>query len=252
MLAQACAPAPPKSLSGHQFHLDRRHLATAWAHPAQCAEPGAFLPTPARCRRAIGLDAVDRCVRGRARSITDAVAMVLADAGARLTASEHGTTLPWWAGWWAALPAGAQAVVQAEAVTWGTQLWGGVDWSSLGGRVTVVTRDRRWAPPACRWVRLVGRTDLRAEGPFGCAYLVVGAGVAGCGWQHDLALPAFVAALSSELPGSCDRVVGWWPESGQVRALTIDDQVLLDFAGVIVTVVRDLVTRRSRSSHRRE
>lgn len=237
VLEQAAATGPPASLVTNHLVLDRRRFAGARIDPTSLTLPAAFQPTPVRCRRAIGLDAVDRCIRGRAHSIVEAVADVLGCAQARLDASEAGSTWPWWARWWASLPAGGRAAVQGEAITWATRLWTAVDWASLAGRATVVTRDQRWAIPGCRWCQLVGRAELRVEGLSGCALLVVGVGGASPGWQYDLGLPALVSALSGGLDGSCDRVVGWWPDSGQVRALVLDDQLLLEVAEAVASVV---------------
>jgi len=236
LLDQALAAAPPPRPGGPRLRIDRRLFSQVRLDPACLVAPGHFRPTPVLCRRAIGLDAVDRCVRGRQGSVSTAVADVLAAAESRLADPQSGGSVAWWARWWSGLPAGARVVVQAEAVTWATQLWTGIAWGDLPGPAVVVTRDERWVVPSHRWCRLDGRIEVRIQTPRSCSYLVVGSGAAPADWRYDLGLPALVSALARGAAGSCATVVGWWPESGQIRVLPVDDTVLLDVGRAVVAV----------------
>lgn len=221
-VAVAVTGPPPMA----PLRLDRRVLSGA-------APAAPFRPTPARCRRAIGLDAVDACLRGRHRSAAEAVASVLAGAE---DAYRTGERAPWWAAWWAGLGAGGRAVVQAEAVAWATRLWTGVDWQALTSRPVIVSRDDRWRCPSARWLTVHGRVDVLVPGGTdrgGSASLVVGSGPAPPAWAAALALPALVAALTRGAGATMARVVGWWPDTGQVRVLPVDDRVLGSAAATV-------------------
>lgn len=219
------------------LQIDRRVLLAALQAPtgvdAAAGEP--FRPAAGRCRRAIGLDAVDACLRGRHASAAEAVAAVLADVEGRRLA---GQAVPWWAGWWATLGAGGRSAVRAEAVGWATRLWTGVAWSRLPAPAVVVSRDGRWRPPAAPWLTVRGRVDIRVDlgGGVG-SHLVVGEGQAPAQWAVLLSLPVLVGLLGGGrgVPGT--RVVGWWPDTGQVRVADVDDAVLGACAGAVADVV---------------
>ncbi|MDA8267398.1 MAG: hypothetical protein M0013_03365 [Actinomycetota bacterium] len=225
----------PYGRSGITLRLDRRRFAALRNQPGASVDTP-FTWSPLRCRRAIGLDALDRCVRGRATTASQAVADVLADAEARVRAPGAGHDIPWWARWWCRLPLGGRAVVQAEAVVWTVQLWTGIDWERIGGRAVVVTRDERVPIGAAPWCRLEGRVDLRvAATSGGVAHLVVAGGTAPADWAMNLGFPALVSALARGPAAGAALVLGWWPESGQVRQLRVDDAALAAMAGAVVS-----------------
>ena len=225
----------PYGRAGVTLRLDRRRFAALRAQP-DASPDTPFSCSPVRCRRAIGLDALDRCVRGRSTTASEAVAHVLAEAEARVRAPGAGHDIPWWARWWCRLPPGGRAVVQAEAVVWAVQLWTGIDWEGIGGRAVVVTRDERVLIGAAPWCRLEGRVDLRIEAiSGGVAHLVVAGGAAPADWSMDLGFPALVSALARGPAGGAALVLGWWPESGQVRQLRVDDAALAGMAGAVVS-----------------
>ncbi len=222
----------PAGGSGAVLRLDRRRFAALRRGPAGL--DGIDLPfrcSPARCRRAIGLDALDRCLRNRATSPAIAVAEVLADAEARLVGPGTGHGVPWWAPWWHRQPLGGRAVVQAEAVVWATQVYTGIDWRRAGRRAVVVTRDQRVRVAGAPWCRLEGRADVRVEAESGgAALVVVGSGPAPADWSLDLGFPALVSHLAGGR-SAVSLVVGWWPDSGQVRQVRVDDATLVAMAG---------------------
>lgn len=218
------AGAPP-------LHIDRFRLGSCG--PGPTVSPGRpFVPGPATLRRAVGLDAVDRCHRGRVATPAAAVADVLAGA------ADTGHGAPWWAPAWAALDTGSRAAVQAAAVAWASRLWCGLDWAALGPSAVVATRGERWRCRAADWLTVHGRVDVRVGGahPAGDAWLVVLGGVAPEHWLPLLGLPALVAALSRGPAAAAGRVVGWWPDTDQVRVCAVDDATVQVTAGAVAAV----------------
>jgi hypothetical protein len=225
--------------------------------------PGEFQPSPVLCRRAIGLRAVRAGAAGRFDAPAPAVDAVLADAARR---SATGEPVPWWASWWVGLAPAAQAVVRAEAVTWASRLWFGVSWDRLAHGGLQFGRFRQWRSPQRPQLVLRCRTDVEwsagpdsvTPGGQGAAasstggrrtsVLVVGSGWCPPAWAPWLAWPALVAAVTARRPPAISRVVGWWPDSGQVRVLDIDDRSLEAAAaacGAIQSVpIRTRPTRR--------
>lgn len=222
--------------SAARLQLDRRLLLAGLQEPPEpdvVTEP--FRPTAGRCRRAIGLDAVDACVRGRHASAAEAVTAVLGDVEDRRRA---GQAVPWWAGWWATLGAGGRAAVQAEAVAWATRLWTGVAWPHLPAPPVVVSRDVRWRPAGAPWLTLRGRVDVRVDlSASAGSHLVVGEGPAPATWAPLLAFPVLVSLFGSGPGVPATRVVGWWPDTGQVRVADVDDRVLHACAAAVADVV---------------
>ena len=174
-----------------------------------------FSPTPATCRRAIGLAAVALSARHSTLAPSRAVERVLAETE---TQSDSGA---WWEDWYRRLPPGARSVAQAEAVTWATQLFEALDWRRFDPQAKV-GGDLRWKPQDDSRVVLHGRVDVRVIVGGVPVFFVINPGIAGLAWTTALALPALVAAMvrgPEAIPG---RVVGFWPSSGQVRILPID------------------------------
>lgn len=222
--------------AGGPWRLDGRRLllGLSGAAPGFAADrwPG---PSAGRCRRAVGLAAVQRCWRRQQPHPAAAVAAVLADA-VDGPASSGAAPAPWWAPWYAGLAPGGRAEVQAQALTWATALWGAMQWSALPRATTVGGRGPWWCCPADRRIVLHGRSDVQTwvEGRPVLVSLCSGA-APGANWRQQLAWPALVAALgapSAPLPG---RVVGIWPASGTVRVLAVDADLLAAAAAGAVT-----------------
>lgn len=240
--------------------------------PGRAPDDGPFRCTPQRCQRAIGVQAVAAVRHGQASAVAAAVAAVLAEVDRR---AAEGQPLPWWGGWWARLDLGARSVVQARAVAWATRLVVGLDWSLLDGRPTVVDHHPSWRSRTAGGrielrarvdvLVLPGRGDRRRiarvaptgdgaapqgrvpEDPLpsgssppcrpAAAALVVGTGVAPAHCDAWLAYPALVTALAGRAASCPGRVVGWWPDSGQLRVVDVDRRALERCVDAIVAMV---------------
>ncbi len=230
---------------GERLRFDAYRFALAREHPERLdADDGTFVPSPARCRRAVGLGAVGRCLRGRSPTPATAVAEVLAT-GAEDAADgvDPGARPPWWAAWYGSLPAGGRAMVEAEAVTWATQLWTALEWERLAP-TTVGGADDWWDCPRTRHLTLRGQADVRVRAGGRPVLLVMGGGLPPSDWRRSLGFPALVAALGRGERSVPARVVGLWPASGQVRILPVDSVVLADTAAAVVDAVAEWVRRR--------
>jgi hypothetical protein len=240
-LAALVEELPP----GEKLRLDDFRFGQARERPDRLAvDEGPFVASPARCRRAIGAGAVARCLRRRSGSPVTAVAEVLA-AGVEDAGDGGDPTVrpPWWAGWYRGLAAGGRAMVEAEAVTWATQLWTALAWDRLGQPV-VGGGDDWWDCPGTRVLTLKGRADVRVRTEGRPALLVLGSGVPPSGWQAGLGFPALVAAMARGEKAVPGRVVGLWPASGQVRILPVDARALGQTATAVSSAVATWVDAR--------
>jgi len=227
---------------GERLILDAHRLRIATNDPERCAEGEGFVPSPRTTRRAVGVVALGRWVRGGATAPSTAVADVLAAAVEDLAAAADPALAgvirpPWWAEWYAGLGPGGRAVVAAEAVTWATQLATALRWERFDRAPIVGGRDDWWPCPGARQLTLRGRAEVRA--PLASAggrqaLLVAGSGVPGPGWRTDLGFPALVGALVRGERGVPVRVVGTWPACGQFRVLEVDAGALAEAARVTV------------------
>jgi hypothetical protein len=234
-LCRLAADLPPAA----HLHVDTFSFLIAQRDPARCrASEDAFVPSPGRSRRAVGLAAVNRCVRGLSAGPAAAVADVLADGleDAAAAAGSDGVRAPWWAPWYAGLARGSRAVVAAEAVTWATQLLTAVDWGRIA-RPVIGGRDEWWPCPGEPRLVLRGRADVRIFARRRPALLVVGTGRCQGDWRLALGYPALVAALVRDAHAAPGRVVGVWPQSGQVRVLSVDTAMLRATARACVAAV---------------
>jgi hypothetical protein len=229
---------------GDRLRLDSFRFAMAEEDPERLSVEEPFVPSPATCKRTVGQSAVARCLRRRSPAPATAVAEVLA-AGVEDAEGGPDPTArpPWWAGWYRSLPAGGRAMVEAEAVTWATQLWTALEWERLV-QPMVGGADDWWDCPATRALTLKGQADVRARVGERPALLVVGAGVPPVDWRRSLGFPALVSALARGERSIPARVVGWWPASGQVRILPVDSEALADTATAVVCAVATWVDAR--------
>jgi hypothetical protein len=234
--------------AGERLQLDAYKILVAHRRPDRCmaTDDDPFVPSPRRCRRAVGVAAVNRCVRGLAPGPALAVAEVLAggleDASA---GTDHASVkAPWWASWYAGLPRGGQAVVCAEAITWATQLVTAVDWPRFARPPIVGGRDDWWQCPGGPRLVLKGRADVRVLTAQRPALLVVGTGRCRTDWRVELGYPGLVAALVRDAQVAPSRVVGFWPQSGQVRVLAVDIDMLRATASAVIAAVATWVDGR--------
>jgi len=233
--------------AGERLQMDAFKMRVAHRHPERCmSTDDSFTPSPRTCRRAVGIAAVHRCVRGLAPHPAVAVAEVLA-AGvedARGAPGSDATAAPWWASWYAGLPTGARAVVRAEATGWATQLLTALEWTRISRPPVIGGRDDWWQCPGGRQLTLKGRADVRVAIDRRSALFVVGTGRCPDDWRVELGYPGLVAALVRDAPASPGRVVGLWPQSGQVRDLTLDLAALRATATAVVAAVATWVDGR--------
>ncbi|HTZ08078.1 MAG TPA: hypothetical protein VMB72_03335, partial [Acidimicrobiales bacterium] len=180
---------------GERLQLDGHRLLLAHRSPERCREPEPpFAPSPRGCRRAVGVAAVARCVRGAGCAPAAAVAGVLAEAVADLEEPGGPARAPWWARWYAGLPAGGRAVVQAEAVAWATRLVTAVEWGRFERPPVVGGRDDWWQSRGAV-LTLRGRAEVRVASHQRVALLVVGSRTCGEDWRLELGYPGLVATL---------------------------------------------------------
>lgn len=218
-------------------------LALARDRPEACAaryRGDRFAPSAALTRRAVGLAAVERCVRGRSAVPQTAVAEVL-DSGledlVESRRSEGAPRAPWWAEWYESLGPGGRATVLAEAVTWATQLWTALDWSRFDRPAVIGGRDDFWDCPGRRQLSVRGRAEVRAFAGDRRVTLVTGTRYPGPAWRAELAHRALVVAMSRAESSVPARVVGFWPSSGMVRICEVDASALSEAADALVSGV---------------
>jgi hypothetical protein len=234
--------------AGERLAIDAFKILVAHRHPDRCMSIGddTFVASPRLCRRAVGVAAVNRCVRGVSPGPAVAVAEVLAGGleDASGATGNAAVRAPWWAPWYAGLPRGGRAVVCAEAVTWATQLLTAVDWRRFPRPPVVGGRDDWWQCPGGSQLVLKGRADVRAVTGRRPTLLVVGTGRCQSDWRVELGYPGLVATLVRDAQGAPSRVLGVWPQSGQVRALTVDLATLRATATAVVSALATWVDAR--------
>ncbi len=150
-------------------------------------------------QRTLGLAAVERLLFGSARSPSDAVREVVADAARRAGGGDQLDR------WMAGLPPAGRAAVGAAAVTWATRLWSALDWDALPTPL-MVGRDHWWNSPDSSLLSLRGRAEIRCES----AALVVMTGARRGSARHELSLVTLVDALRAgpgDGAGACHWVV---------------------------------------------
>jgi hypothetical protein len=231
---------------GERLQIDAYKLLVAHRHPERCMSiDDTFVASPRLVRRAVGVAAVNRCVRQLSSAPAVAVAEVLAEGleDVSVAARTGAVRAPWWAEWYSGLPGGGRAVVCAEAVTWATQLLAAVDWPRVA-RPLVGGRDDWWQCPGATPIVLKGRADVRALVGRRPSLLVVGTGRCQADWRVQLGYPGLVATLGRDAPVAPRRVVGVWPQSGQVRVLPVDLTMLRASATAVIAAVATWVDSR--------
>lgn len=227
---------------GQVLRIDAYRIHLALTSQRQEVSPdGAFSPSPASCRRAIGSEAVAHCLRDRALAPAQAVARVLE----RTTDPRGGGRgSAWWEEWFRSIPPGARAVVQSEAVTWATQLYGALEWSRIERQVRIGC-DYRWECPGAKRVTLHAKADVQAWAHDRPVLLMMPTGVAGPRWSSTLALAALAAGLVSGADSVPARVVGMWPASGQVRILPVENGTLEEASKSVIQAAWALTQHRA-------
>jgi hypothetical protein len=203
--------------------IDAYRIQVALNSPARLGTDNPiFSPSPAACRRAIGVAAVRMCVRDRSLSPARAVAIVLDQAS---TPEVEAGGSPWWREWFRRVPLGARSVTESEAVTWATQLQESLEWERFDP-LPRIGGDYRWQCDGSARVMLHGKVDVEARAGDRPVFFLVQTGIAGPQWMAALALSALAAGMARGSTSVPARVVALWPASGQVRMLEVEPGTL--------------------------
>lgn len=245
------APLADELKAPERLVLDAFRFRTALRSPESCKPEGhPFVASPLTCRRAVGLAAVELCLRRRVVGPAHAVAQVLDSGIEDIANAEHFPTvrLPWWARWFAGLGPGAHAAVAAEATTWATQVWTSLSWDGLPTPVVVGGHDDWWQLPGSR-LSLRGRADVRIKVDGRTVLVVMGSGAPEPASRAELLFSALVCTLVGGARSAPGRVLGLWPAAGQVRAVPIGARALEVAAeetiGAVATWVDAIIEARS-------
>jgi hypothetical protein len=243
---------------GAQMVITVPLLRQALRNPEALAEPEEpFAWKPAFVRRSLGLAAVDACFRRRFSTPGEAVGPVADEAVAEW--SRSGWRTFHWEPWMAALSPAARSAALAEAATWATGLWSGLDWRAFDPSIRIGGPDDQWICTASRTVRLKGRSELRiplertpgdgtgksASGSVSMSALVsVASGIPAPGWETELGFLALAASLRSPSGPIPERVVGLWPDAGEFRSVDITPGILADAVDRVIACIAAVVEAR--------
>jgi hypothetical protein len=215
-----------------RFRVTEHDIRTAMddGSSAASAAGGAFAWTARTARRPIGLAAVRALVAGDAATPVEAVRSRVAESSRLVHGGSHrASPLD---GWLAGLSPAGRSAVGAEAVTWCTRLWTGVDWDALGTRL-VIGRDHWWDSPQSALLALRGRAEVRTDR----AHLVVLSGPRRASVRAELGLVLLVEALRARDDVPRGRVVGWWSDSGHLARVEAEPAVLTLAAEAVTRVL---------------
>ncbi len=181
-------------------------------------------------RRALGLASLRALLTGAVRSPIDGVTLAIDDAVRAARQGENAASPM--DRWLAGLPTASRAAVQAAAVTWATRLWCALDWTAFEEPPTI-GRDHWWDSPHSSLLALRSRAEVRsvardqAGSPFS-VHLVVLGGPRRATIRFELSVAAVVEVLCSRRSLPPGRMVGWWPDSGHLVTVEIDQLALHD------------------------
>jgi hypothetical protein len=207
----------------------------ALAPQGSSADTSPFAWSTRTVRRALGLAAVRSQLAETTRSLIEGVRS--ASAGAIRSANEGQGSPTSMDRWLAGLPAAGLAAVEADAVTWATRLWCALDWTAFED-VPTIGRDRWWDSPHSSLLAIRSRAEVRAVGrdpsgePFS-AHLVVLTGPRRASVRAELSVVALVEALRAAPSLPPGRIVGWWPDSGHLVKVEMDQLALADGVSAI-------------------
>jgi hypothetical protein len=240
-LADLAVPRP----GGASFRLTDHHVREALGPPDGVSPRTPFVWSARTARRALGLAGLRALLTGAVRSPIDGVISAVDDAVRAAHLGENAASPM--DRWLAGLPPAGRAAVQAGAVTWATRLWCALDWSAFEEPPTI-GRDHWWDSPHSSLLALRGRAEVRsvARDPAGSplsVHLVVVGGPRRTTIRSELSVAAMVEVLCSPRSVPPGRMVGWWPDSGHLVTLEIDQRALDDgVAAVARTLAHTGVT----------
>jgi len=233
-LADLGAPrsgGPSLRITAHQVRLA--------LGPATHAPATPFAWSARTARRALGLRAIQALVARRAHAPVDGARMAIADAIESARAGDH-LASPM-GRWLATLPAAGRAAVEADAATWATRLWCALDWDAFK-EPPLIGRDRWWDSPHSALLAIRSRAEVRSvvAGEGGGAFsvhLVVLGGPRRPTIRSELSVLAMVEAMQAPHSLPPGRIVGWWPDSGHLVKLEVDEVAL---AAGVAAIARTL------------
>jgi hypothetical protein len=222
------------------LRITDHHVQMALA-PEDRGSSSPFAWSAGTARRALGLRAVRALVTGESRSPIEAVRDTIAAARTAQQAEPSTSTMDRWL---TGLSPAGLAVVEAEAVTWATRLWCGLDWGAFE-ETPIIGRDRWWDSPHSSLLAIRSRAEVRAAvrdvvgSPFS-VHLVVLGGSRRSTIRSELSVVALVEAVQAPKSLPPGRVVGWWPDSG--HSVTVEvDRAALDAGVAAIARAVDLV-----------
>jgi hypothetical protein len=214
---------------------DRPRTATPFAWSAPTA------------RRLLGLAAVRAVVGGSVPSpVEGVIATIDQGIGAARRGDRPASSMDHWL---SRLSAAGRAAVQADAVTWATRLYAGLDWGAFPAPPTI-GRDHWWDSPDSSFLALRSRAEVRTTTTGGggdpvSAHLVVLGGPRRPTVRAELSVVALVEALRSG-PGAIPpgRIVGWWPDSGRLVAVEVEPVTLTDGVAAVARTLASVSASR--------
>jgi hypothetical protein len=223
VLADLVVPAP----GGGPFRLTDYHVRSA-LDPEDSAVTTPFTWSARTARRSLGLQAVRSLVAGEARSPIEGVRMAVA--AARRGAANGAAPASTMDQWLTKLSSAGLSAVEADAVTWATRLWCGLDWEAFE-EPPIIGRDRWWDSPHSSLLAIRSRAEVRALArdatgvPFS-VHLVVLGGPRRPTIRSELSVVAMVETLQAPRSLPPARIVGWWPDSGHLVKIDVDGPTL--------------------------
>lgn len=208
--------------------LDRFTVGRALAGRGTDAAPFAW--TAANAYRSVALGALRRCLSGAGEAPLEAVRGEvdrLAVVGRRDPVDPR--SLP---SFLAEASEGALAAVTERAANLATEVLLQLPWASLCDRPVV---GPSLEPATVGRLTLRAKADLELPGELGSTLLLVLPGSPSLRAVDELAYVALVAALDGRRSPQVQRVVGWWPSSGELREVVLGPAAVA--AGVAAVAV---------------
>jgi hypothetical protein len=228
-------------LGSTAFRLTDHQVRVALAPDDDATAHLPFAWSPRTARRALGLAAVRAVVAGEARSPVEGARRAVSGALRSVRDGERSAAAM--DRWLAGLPPAGLAAVEADAVTWATRVWCALDWTAFDDG-PLIGRDRWWNSPHSSLLAIRSRAEVRSvthdgEGNPFSVHLVVLGGRRRATVKAELSVVAMVEALVAPRSLPPGRIVGWWPDSGHLTTVDVDQtSVAAGVAAVARTLAR--------------
>ncbi len=244
--SQVCTLAAESSGFG-PFRLTDHLVKVALSGAASVQDDAPFVWSAATARRGLGVAGVRTMLAGKASTPIGAVDAAIGQAINRHRRGERGASSM--DAWLAGLGAAAIASVRADAVTWATRLWSGLDWTAFAA-APVIGRDHWWDSPRTSLLALRSRAEVRAQSTNGrgdavSVHLVVLNGPRRASIGSELAVVALIESLRTNDPFPPGRIVGWWPDSGHVVSTEVNHVTLAQGVETVAATLAYLKAKRA-------